>query len=237
MVKMGRTVGLKARDIVLAVADSPPIIWSSIPYLWTYSEASKFLRLEFITASLDWYDTLGMTWIDFIQRRPPTVLFSSIKNALALADKIERDIKVQPRKVLTSIRIGIFYGEPLEKTRKQLIDKYSLEPFEIYSPTEFMSFCTECKAHKGIHLWMDTCIPEIITPYSEDAIPIWETSPGTKGELVITSFTECLPLIRYRTEELVCVEGIDRCICGITHPRISRLSKNRKNINDVDQSS
>jgi len=172
LARMSRVVGLQTGDIVLAVVDTPPQISSAIPYLWTYSEASRFPRLEFIVGSLDWYDTLSMTWIDFIQRRRPTVLFTSTRNALALADKIHKDLKVLAKAVLTETRVGIFYGEPLEDCKTKLMEAYDLEPYEVYSPTEHMRFCTECSAHRGIHLWMDTCIPEVIPFDSEDALPI-----------------------------------------------------------------
>ncbi len=225
LARMRQATGLQRGDIVLAVTDTPPRIWSLIPFLWTCSEASRSPRLEFITVSLDWYDTLGMTWIDFIQRRRPTVLFTSTKNALTLADKIHKDLKVPAREVLTETRIGIFYGDPLEDSKTKILDTYTIEPYEIYSSIEHMSFCIECGAHQGIHLWMDACIPEIIPTGSEGAVPLWEASPGTTGELVITNFAESLPLIRYKTDESICVEGTDSCTCGRTHPRISRLPK------------
>jgi phenylacetate-CoA ligase len=221
--RMSRVIGLQAGDIVLAVVDTAPRISSVIPYLWTHLESERSPRLEFIVGSLDWYDTLGMTWIDFVQRRRPTVLFTSTKNALALADKIQEDRRTQAKAILTQTRIGIFYGEPLEDSRTRIMEAYDLEPYEVYSPTEHMRFCTECRAHRGIHLWMDTCLPEIIPFDSGDALPLWEASPGTKGKLVITNFAECLPLVRYNTEESIIVESIERCACGRTHPRISRL--------------
>jgi len=220
--RMSRVIGLRAGDIVLAVVDTAPRISSVVPYLWTHPESERSLGLEFIVGSLDWYDTLGMTWIDFVQRRRPTVLFTSTKNALALADKIQEDFKTQAKAILTETRIGIFYGEPLEDCRARIMEAYDLEPYEVYSPTEHMRFCTECRAHRGIHLWMDTCLPEIIPFDSEGALPLWEASPGTKGKLVITNFAECLPLVRYKTEESIIVESIGRCTCGRTHPRINR---------------
>ena len=225
LARTGRIAGLRAGDIVLAIADTPPRISSGIPYLWTSLGVSGRLRLEFITASLDWYDTLGMTWINFIQRRRPTVLFASTQHAFALADKIHQDLGVQAREILTETRVGIFFGEPLGKDKARLMKAYALEPHEVYSPTEHMSFCTECSAHQGIHFWLDTGIPEIIPNGRQEAVPIWETSPGTIGELVITNFAECLPLIRYKTGELIFVEAFNDCVCGLTAPRITRLPK------------
>lgn len=225
--RMTRTVGLRMGDIILAITESLPRISPTIPFLWSCSKASNVPRLEFITASLDWYDIEGMTWINFIRRRRPTVIFASTRNALALAEKIRADLKLQAKEVLTKTRVGIFFGEPLEGSRTKLMEAYSLEQYEAYSPLEHMSFWTECGAHRGIHLWMDTCIPEIIPVGHEDAVPIWEASTGTVGELVITNFAEGLPLVRYKTGESIRIEGTDRCTCGRTHPRIGRLPANK----------
>lgn len=227
--RMSRVIGLRAGDIVLAVVDTAPRISSVVPYLWTQLESERSPRLEFIVGSLDWYDTLGMTWIDFVQRRRPTVLFTSTNDALALAHKIQEDLRTQAKAILTETRVGIFYGEPIEDCRTGIMEAYDLEPYELYSPTEHMRFCTECRAHRGIHLWMDTCLPEIIPFGGENALPLWEASPGTKGKLVITNFAECLPLVRYNTEESIIVESIERCPCGRTHPTIRRLSRGHRN--------
>ncbi len=224
LMRMQHVTELREGDIVLAVVDLPPRIDSSIPYLWSHTQASNDCKLEFIIGSLDWYDTLGMTWIDFIQRRHPTVLFASTRNALALANKIDKELGIKAKDVLSKTRIGIFYGNPLEATKTELLNTYSLEPYEAYTPTEHMSFWVDCNIHRGMHVWMDTCIPEIIPTKGEEAIPISESSMGTKGELVISNFAECLPLFRFKTGELIRVENLTRCSCGCTHPRISRIS-------------
>jgi len=226
LARMSRCVGLQQREIILAVTDTPPRVSHAIPYLWTSSEASRSLKLEFIIGSLDWYDTWNMTWIDFAQRRQPTVLFTSTRNAIMLVDKIEKEMHAQPRDVLAHTRVGIFFGEPLKDNKSKLTDAFPLEPYEVYSPAEHMSFNAECEAHAGVHIWMDTCIPEIIPVDLDEAVPIWKTAPGTEGELVLTNFAECLPLIRFKTGELIRHEGTDRCTCGRTHPRITRPPKN-----------
>jgi phenylacetate-CoA ligase len=227
LARLARVVGLRDGDIVLAVKGTSPRIDATIPYLWTRSENRGLPRFEWITGSLDWYDSVGMTWIDFVQKRRPTVLFTSTENALALADKIRDDLGVRAADVLTRTRIGVFYGGSSSASQQMLAEAYSLESFEIYSPTEHMALSAECTAHEGIHLWMDTCIPELVPVDGTEAVPVWETTPGTTGELVLTTFARCLPLVRLRTGESIRVEGIDRCACGRTHPRISRLPRGR----------
>jgi hypothetical protein len=81
------------------------------------------------------------------------VLLTSTENALALANKIERDLKLQIREILTAIRVGIFYGKPLAESQARLVETSDFEPFEVYRPTKHMSFCIEC----GVHLVLLDC--------------------------------------------------------------------------------
>ncbi|MCW4023446.1 MAG: hypothetical protein NWF01_00210 [Candidatus Bathyarchaeota archaeon] len=143
---------------------------------------------------------------------------------------ITRVKKIQP-KDLTTFKWGIFGGEPLDPYREVLNRVYGLEPFEIYAFTEFMPPSVECRMHNGMHIWLDICLPEIIpepelekehqdSAYVPKAIPLWKAQAGQRGEFVLTTFGEALPLIRYRFGDLIQVVGTEPCGCGITHPRI-----------------
>jgi phenylacetate-CoA ligase len=223
--RMSRTVGLRKGDIVLAVVDTPPRISSFVPYLWTRPDASRGCELEFIIGSLDWYDVIGMSWINFIQKRRPTAIFSSVTNAQALAQKIFSS-GVTLRDALSEVRLGIFYGNPADDGLSRILQPYSfIESFEAYSPSEQMSFCCECKSHSGIHLWSDISIFEIIPAGHKEAQLVRESKAGTIGELVITNFSRALPLIRYKTGKTIYVEGVDECACGCNHPKVRFDSK------------
>jgi len=89
----------------------------------------------------------------------------------------------------------------------------------------------ECRMHDGMHLWLDICLPEIIpeaelekerldSTYVPKAVPLWDTEKGMRGEYVLTTFSEALPLIRYRFGDLIEIVSTEPCGCGITHPRI-----------------
>ena len=89
----------------------------------------------------------------------------------------------------------------------------------------------ECKMHKGMHLWLDICLPEIIpeeelererndSTYVPKAMPLWKAKNGQRGEYVLTTFGEALPLVRYRFGDLIEIVGMEPCGCGFTHPRI-----------------
>ena len=76
----------------------------------------------------------------------------------------------------------------------------------------------DCEYHKGLHVYEDHFLPEIIDPETLKPLPKGET-----GELVFTTLTkEGLPLLRYRTKDLTSID-YSPCECGRTLARISRF--------------
>jgi phenylacetate-CoA ligase len=76
----------------------------------------------------------------------------------------------------------------------------------------------DCIHHKGLHIFEDYFLPEIIDPKTLQPV-----APGETGELVITTLTkEGIPLIRYRTKDLTSL-SYEKCECGRTTARISRF--------------
>ena len=158
---------------------------------------------------------LGMSWINFIQKRRPTAIFASTRNAKAFAEKLG-SMNTSVREVLPEARIGVFYGEQ----QNSLSEAYSsLDKYQVYSPIEHMAFWSECPSHSGVHVWLDTCVSEIIPVGHQKAQLLSKSAEGTEGELVITTFSKALPLIRYKTGKFVHLESSE-CSCGCSHPKI-----------------
>ena len=69
----------------------------------------------------------------------------------------------------------------------------------------------ECEHQPGgTHLIEDHMIEEVIDPVSLEPVPY-----GSRGERVVTSFGRgAIPLLRYRTGDLVCRVPASRCSCG-----------------------
>lgn len=121
------------------------------------------------------------------------------------------------------LRVGIFGAEPWsEAMRGEIEDKLNLAAIDIYGLSEIMGpgVAIECiEAKKGLHIWEDHFIPEIIDPKTGLRLP-----NGELGELVITTITkQGIPLIRYRTRDITSLT-YEPCACGRTHVRISRMS-------------
>jgi phenylacetate-CoA ligase len=157
-------------------------------------------------------------------------------NLKYLAAKLLFSLKKPSVRDIFKLRYGIFSGESIAPYREAIRRHYGLEPFATYTFTEFPCLNIECWEHRGIHIWSDFCVPEVI-PQSElekeEACPGYipaalfldEAPAGMQGEYVITSFSQAFPLIRYRTADLVLVKGSDACVCGRTHPRIEVLRR------------
>ena len=121
------------------------------------------------------------------------------------------------------LRIGIFDAEPwTEEIRAEIEAKLNIKAIDIYGLSEILGpgVAIECiEAQKGLHIWEDHFIPEIIDPATGEVLP-----PGEQGELVITTITkEGIPMIRYRTRDITRLIS-EPCVCGRTHVRLARMS-------------
>jgi phenylacetate-CoA ligase len=110
------------------------------------------------------------------------------------------------------VRAIVVAGEPggsIPFTRQRIEAGWGARLFDHNGMTETGPLGIECEeAPGGLHLLETACVAEVIDP---DGRPV---SPGTPGELVITTFTRPgSPLIRYRTGDLVCADPRP-CPCG-----------------------
>lgn len=125
---------------------------------------------------------------------------------------------------LPDLKIGIFGAEIFsEPMKKKICQGLGVDAFDIYGMTETGGVGTlgmDCRAHKGIHVWEDHYIIEIVDPETGGVLPDGET-----GELVVTSITrEALPVIRFRTGDLTKIASREKCACGRTHVRIAAVT-------------
>jgi phenylacetate-CoA ligase len=150
----------------------------------------------------------------------PTILTATPSYALHLAEVAE-DLGVSFKDL--KFKFGIFGAEPWsESMREELEEKLGLTAVDIYGLSEVMGpgVSMEChEAKKGLHVFEDHFIPEIINPKTGEVLPHGET-----GELVFTSITkEAFPVIRYRTRDITSLNP-EPCICGRTHIRMKKVS-------------
>jgi len=150
----------------------------------------------------------------------PTILTSTPSYALHLAEVAE-ELGVSFKEL--KFKYGIFGAEPWsERMREEIERKLYLTAVDIYGLSEVIGpgVAIEChEAKKGLHIFEDHFIPEIINPATGEVLPYGET-----GELVFTTITkEAFPVIRYRTRDITSLNP-EPCICGRTHIRMSKVS-------------
>lgn len=136
---------------------------------------------------------------------------------LHIAETLEADGDLDKIK----LKAAICGAEPwTEQMRLQIEEKLHINAFDIYGLSEVMGpgVACDCIYHKGLHVYEDHFLPEIVDPKTLKPLGENET-----GELVFTTLTkEGLPLIRYRTKDLTSI-SYDKCECGRTLARISRF--------------
>lgn len=150
----------------------------------------------------------------------PTVLTATPSYTLHLAE-VADEMGVSFKSL--KFKFGIFGAEPWsEQMRQEIERKLNLVAVDIYGLSEVMGpgVAIEChEAKKGLHVFEDHFIPEIVDPKTLEPVPY-----GTTGELVFTSLTkEAFPVIRYRTRDITSLNP-EPCICGRTHVRMSRVT-------------
>jgi phenylacetate-CoA ligase len=134
---------------------------------------------------------------------------------MEVADKMGISIKKD-----TKLKTGIFGAEPWSlETRKRIEDATGINAYDIYGTSEISGpLFTECHVKKGIHVWADMFLIEVLDPKTGEPV-----ADGETGELVFTTLHKfALPLIRYRIGDLSIMNS-EPCECGRTHPRIMRI--------------
>ncbi len=121
------------------------------------------------------------------------------------------------------LRVGVFGAEPWSDAMRERIQQESgIRAQDIYGLSEIIGpgVGSECLHQKGLHVFEDHFLPEIIDPASGKVLP-----DGSEGELVVTTLSkQAMPMIRYRTRDVTALLP-EPCGCGRTIRRIRRISR------------
>lgn len=147
-----------------------------------------------------------------------TVLACTPSYAIYLAEAME-EMGVDKKRL--KLQYGVFGAEPWSERMRQEIEKrLNIKAIDIYGLSEVIGpgVASECQEQKGLHIFEDHFLPEVIDPVTEKPLPF-----GEKGELVFTSLTkEGIPIIRYRTRDITTLKA-EVCPCGRTHVRMEKI--------------
>ncbi|MCL1796884.1 MAG: phenylacetate--CoA ligase [Eggerthellaceae bacterium] len=122
----------------------------------------------------------------------------------------------------SSLRVGLFGGEPCPPALKQEIEStMHITCTDNYGLTEVMGpgVSGECLASRDHqHIAEDHFLWEVVDPETGNAV-----EEGGEGELVLTPLDkQAFPVIRYRTHDLTRVI-CEPCACGRTHARMEKV--------------
>jgi phenylacetate-CoA ligase len=141
-----------------------------------------------------------------------TVVASTPTYALRLAQEAERlglDLRG------SRVQRVILSGEPagsIPETKALIEEQWGAKAFDTAGMTEVGSIVMfECAEQPGgAHIIEDHVLEEVLDPETLEPVPY-----GEQGERVVTSFVRgAVPLIRYRTADLVCRVPAAECRCG-----------------------
>jgi phenylacetate-CoA ligase len=97
-----------------------------------------------------------------------------------------------------------------DETRQRMERTWHTRLFNIYAATESGVLAAECQHHRGLHLFEDLVIVEVVDEHNRP-VP-----PGVYGDKVLLTvlFSRTQPLIRYEVSDRVCRSRIEHCPCG-----------------------
>ena len=112
-----------------------------------------------------------------------------------------------------SISPGFVFGSSevfTDQARRRVEEAWGKKPFEVYAATELAGIASECEVHRGMHLFEDLVITEVV---DEENRPV---PPGVYGHkvLVTVPYSRTMPLIRYEMSDSVRPSTAPYCPCG-----------------------
>lgn len=109
----------------------------------------------------------------------------------------------------------ISISENLLPAQRQFIEKvFETEVYNCYGTEEFQNIAVECQVHKGMHIFEESFIVEVV---DKNDVPVPD---GNEGRIIITSFQNIvLPFIRYDTGDWGLILA-GTCPCGIPSKRL-----------------
>lgn len=150
--------------------------------------------------------------VDGLNAHGPQVLggYPSLVAVLA-AEQLEGRLRIAPEHVITS-------SEPrTPEMTDRMRAAWGVEPYEMYASTETGGIvAADCPQHRGLHLFEDACIVEVV---DAEGRPVPD---GEEGERVLVTnlLTRTQPIIRMELTDVVRVLP-EPCPCGRPHRLIA----------------
>ncbi len=187
------------------------VVQSRLP--WHLAGAAHSLKVPFIrTLVLDSVEPMPQL-VSQLNAFQPHVFGGYAGNVHLLAEEqIAGRLRIAPKTILTT-------AETLKKEARKAIKKaWGIEPFEAYGATETAEVASECQEHKGLHIYDDMVILEVV---DRDNKPVPAGTYGSKL-LVTVLWRRSMPLIRYEISDHIKLAS-KPCPCGRPFPLIEEV--------------
>ena len=127
--------------------------------------------------------------------------------------KIAFEKAAEQQLTLASLRKGLVSGEAFPPSLRDWLRERGMQAYQCYATADLGLIAYETEAHEGLVI-DEQVIVEIVRPGTGDPVP-----DGEVGEVVVTTFDEDYPLIRFGTGDLSAVMP-GHCPTGRTQTRI-----------------
>ena len=131
------------------------------------------------------------------------VAYASMAHLLA-EEQLAGRLRISPDFVFGSSEVFT------EQARRRVEEAWEKKPFEVYAATEPAGIASECEQHRGMHLFEDLVMTEVVDGKNR---PVPPSVYGHKV-LVTVLFSRTMPLIRYEMSDSVKPATSPRCSCG-----------------------
>jgi len=205
----------RARTIIgsrmagIELCDPEIILWGSTRDLFQEAEGlraklDKFIRNQTLLNAFKMSHGNMTEYIKLINSMHPKLILAYAQSAYELARfSLDQSLPIEGvGAVVTSA--GTLY--PF--MRETISQAFHAPVFNRYGSREVGGIATECDAHLGMHVHMETQLIEIINAQGN------RCKSGEEGEIVVTSLTNyAMPLIRYRIGDMGVWSELE-CTCG-----------------------
>ena len=177
------------------VADSP----MHMTYRFVVSSDNHLVKTQRLKVTSSIEDL-----VDALNTFQPEVLYTypSIASLLANA-QLEGHLNIHPQVVSTGAEVRT------NEMELKIRQAWDVAPFNVYGVTEAGNFGCDCSFHRGLHLFEDLLIVEVVDEQNQ---PVPDGSPGYK--LLLTNlFNFTQPLIRYEVSDMLTM-STEQCPCG-----------------------
>ena len=170
-------------------------------------------------------DDTGLENIRYALKKLPVTTLSTLPSLAMLMNNSQKDRNIAAMSTIKRLILG---GDSLSPARRRTLEElYKAKCYNSFGMSEiFGPIASECLEQDGMHYCDDVLFIEVLNPDTLE-----EVGEGETGIAVYTTlWKKGSPLIRYMTDDLVCVTK-KTCSCGSDLPRFyhkGRLSFSRR---------